>query len=138
MEDLQSRLADHEQDLDRVADEWQAEVTSRDERLEDALARLQTAEKELAEKDTDLIGTNKDLKAVSYFVSAVFRSSDPALFETLQTSDQIWELDQINDQLKVDKQKLVGELVRADDQLAEAEQIEKQLKTVRFRRSIQD
>ncbi len=48
----------------------------------------------------------------------------------MQTSDQIWELDQLNEQLKIDKQKLMGELVRADDQLAEAEQIEERLKSV--------
>ncbi len=66
IEDLQSRISNHEQDLDRVADEWQAEVTIRDQRLDDALARLQTAEQELAEKDTDLHGTSKDLKAVSH------------------------------------------------------------------------
>jgi C4-dicarboxylate-specific signal transduction histidine kinase len=64
VDELESRVAGHEDDLARVADEWQAEVTDREQQLEEALERVKAAERELADKDADVVGTNKDLKAV--------------------------------------------------------------------------
>jgi hypothetical protein len=52
------------------------------------------------------------------------------LSPALQSADHIWELEQLNEQLKLDKQKLIDELTTADAQLSDAEQIEKRLKQV--------
>jgi predicted RNase H-like nuclease (RuvC/YqgF family) len=134
VDELESRVAGHEDDLARVADEWQAEVTDREQQLEEALERVKAAERELADKDADVVGTNKDLKAVRSSVISDDGFAPPAdglhAVPALQSADHIWELEQLNEQLKLDKQKLIDELTTADAQLSDAEQIEKRLKQV--------